>query len=266
MKSWNGGIMKILDIKKIGKNKYEIKLEHETITTYDTIMLKYKITLKKELPEMLIDAIKEETKKAEILNHVIKFIGKKQRSEKEVRAYLQKKNVEEIDEIIELLQEQNLFHELSYIEAYIHDRFMLSNDGPFKIKADLLKEDFDEEKVNLAIEKISEEKVRQKLSKLIEKRINHNHKYSENYLKQKIENQMQQLGYSKEMIDELLEVYQINHLDTLKYEAQKLYAKYKNKKNDNELILYIKQKLFQKQYPIEEINQILEEITLENEK
>ena len=126
--------MKIEHIKKVGKNKYEITLENEKIKTYDTVMLKYQIALKKELSDQMIEEIKEETKIAEIYDKTIVFLNKKLRSEKEVREFLKKQGVEQQEELIEKLRNQGFFHEGAYIEAYIHDRFSFSPDGPNKIK------------------------------------------------------------------------------------------------------------------------------------
>ncbi len=255
--------MKIEHIKKIGKNKYEIELESEKIKTYDTVMLKYQISLKKELSDHMIEEIKAETKTAEIYNKTIAFLNKKLRSEKEVKEYLRKEGVEEQDKLIEKLKSQGFFREDTYIEAYIHDRFSFSQDGPNKIREDLLRQNFCVEKVENGIAQIDENEVMQKLFKLINKKMNSNHKYSEKYCKQKVLEAMQQLGYSKCMIENILENFAIDHKDILEKEAIKLYQKYKMKKSGKELFMILKQKLYQKQYPMDEINEVLEKIVRE---
>ncbi|MCI9234100.1 MAG: hypothetical protein HFH08_05880 [Bacilli bacterium] len=255
--------MKIILIKKIGKNRYEILLENEKIKTYDTVMLKYQIALKKELSEELVEQIKEETEKAEIYEKVIQFLNKKLRSEKEVRDFLKKQEVEEVEELIERLKSQGFFHEDIYIEAYIHDRFSFTIDGPNKIREDLLKQNFPFEKVEKAIQKIDKKEVKNKLSKFIDKKMNLNHKYSEKYCKQKILEQAQLLGYSKELIESILEEYKLDHSVILEQEARKLYQRYSTKKSGKELIFFLKQKLYQKQYPMEDIYNILEKLSRE---
>lgn len=252
--------MKIEHIKKVGKNKYEITLENEKIKTYDTVMLKYQIALKKELSDQMIEEIKEETKIAEIYDKTIVFLNKKLRSEKEVREFLKKQGVEQQEELIEKLRNQGFFHEGAYIEAYIHDRFSFSPDGPNKIKENLLKQDFDYEEVGKALAKIDEKEIRQKLSKLVNKKMSSNHKHSEKYCKQKVLESMQQLGYSKEMIESILSEYNVDHSEILEAEARKLYQKYMARKNEKELIFFLKQKLYQKQYPMDDINIVLEKI------
>ena len=76
---------------------------------------------------------------------------------------------------------------------------------------------------------------------------------------------MTMLGFSKEMVNRQLEKEEVNHTDILEHEARKLYQKYKNKKSGNELYLFLKQKLYQKRYPLDEISLVLDNILSEVE-
>lgn len=258
--------MKIEHIKKKGKNKYEILLENnQRINTYDTVILKYQIILKKELSEELLETIKEETKQAQVLEKTLQYMNRKRRSEKEVRAYLKEFDLDNEEEIINYLKGQGFFDVDSYIEAYIHDRFIFSNDGPNKIKKELLEQGFDESRVNDQIEQIDAFEIKQKLSKLIIKKMNTNHKYSEGYWKQKVLYHLVQLGYHKCLVEEILEGLSINHESILENDARKLFQRYQGKKPPLELRLFLKQKLYQKQYPIDDINQVLEKIYKEKD-
>ena len=258
--------MKIMYIRKIGKNKYEILLEQEKFRTYDTVMLKYQIMLKKELSEELIKEIREETKKAEVYDKAIQFLNRKLRSEREVREFLKTQGIEQMEGIIDQLRSQGFLQEDTYIEAYIHDRFSFSPDGPNKLREDLLKQNFCLEKVENGIAKIEEKEIEKKLLRLIQKKINSNHKYSEMYCKQKVLEGMQQLGYSRYMIESILEKFELDHSDILEKEARKLYQKYKSKKEGKELFMILQQKLYQKKYPIEDINFVLKKIIGESIK
>ena len=53
---------------------------------------------------------------------------KKRRSEKEVRSYLNKFNID-IDSIIFRLKSINLINDIDYTKAYINDQIYLSNTG-----------------------------------------------------------------------------------------------------------------------------------------
>lgn len=251
--------MKIKKLKKIGTNRYQIELEGKTIKTYDRIMLKYQIFLKKELSDELLEKIEIETEEAAIYEKVLQFVNQKRRSAKEVEKFLKKQLIEEEKqrEIINQLQDQGLLNQKEYIEAYVHDRFHFSSEGPHKIREDLLHENFDLDEINSVVEKIDESETRIKLAKLISKKITSNRNCSELYLKQKIMEQMIRLGYCKDMIQDLLDQESIDHTTILEQTAKKLFDKYKSKKKGSELRLMIKQKLYQKGYSLEEITSVL---------
>lgn len=258
--------MKVRNIRKVGKNKYEIEIEnYQKIKTFDTVMLKYQLLLKKEISDALLETIQEETKNAEIYEKTLQFVNRKLRSKKEVMIFLEKQKIQESlkKEILEKLEEQGFFQEQSYIDAYVHDRMSFSNDGPNKIREELFNQGFDHEKVEEAISFLSEEEIQEKLSKLIQKKMHSNHRYSEAYFKQKTLDQMIMLGYPKSMVQEQLEQFEMNHDDILKHEAEKLLSKYQNKKSGKELYYFVTQKLYQKRYPMDEIHQVIEEIIKE---
>lgn len=258
--------MKIEHIKKKGKNKYEILLgNNERVDIYDTVMLKYQIILKKELSNELLDTIKVENKKAQVLEKTLQYMNRKRRNEKEIRNYLKEFDVDNEEEIITYFKKQGFFDTDSYIGAYIHDRFMFSNDGPIKIKKELLEQGFEESKVNTEIEQIDAFEIKQKLSKLVMKKRNTNHKYSEGSWKQRVMYQMVQLGYHKWLVEEILDGILIDHESILENDARKLFQKYQKKRDPQELRLFLKQKLYQKQYPIDDINQVLEKVYKEKD-
>ena len=255
----NGDKMKIKSIKKQA-NKYKIILEDNTIiTTYDDIIIKNNILYKKELDEDLIKKIEQENNYYEAYNKIIKYIKTKLRSEFEIKKYMNKLEINESDKIkiLEKLKIAKLIDDKFYAKAYIHDRISLSNEGPYKIKESLLKECIDENIINQELETLDKNEIKQKLKKLILKKLKTNHKYSENMFKQKILNYFINLGYDRNEIIEIIDNEKIDDNEIIKKEYDKLYNKLKQKYNDYELNIKIKQKLYQKGFKIEEINKIL---------
>ena len=131
----------------------------------------------------------------------------------------------------------------------------LSNDGPYKIKKELLEHNISEEIIDEHIFKIDSNFLEEKLSKLIIKKIA-NTKYSGYVLKQKIVNDFGNLGYSKEMISEIFDNLEVNKTSLLKKEYDKLYKKLSLKYSGKELENKIKTKLYQKGFTMDEINNI----------
>jgi len=250
--------MKIMKIQK-KNNKYKITLEdNNIIETYDEIIIKENILYKKEITEELKDKIEKQNKYYEIYNNILKYIKTKLRSEYEIREYIKKNEIDNNreEELIRKLKASKLIDDKTYTYAYIHDRIKFSNDGPYKIKKELLKNKIEEYIIEEELNKIDKEEIYEKLKKQILKKLSTNTKYSNNMIKQKLTNYFVLQGYEKEMIIEILEDNLISNTNILKKEYDKLYNKYKNKYDEYELKRIIKQKLYQKGFSIDEINNI----------
>lgn len=247
--------MKIINIKK-QNNKYKIKLEDGIIETYDEVIIKNNILYKKEIDEKLKNKIEEENKYYDTYNEIVKLINKKLRSEKEIKEIMNKKQIENQEKLIKSLKNANLINDQLYTRAYIHDKISFSNDGINKIKKDLLNQEIEEKIIDNELEKINQEEQKQKLEKLITKKLNSNTKYSNKMIKQKLTNYFINLGYDKEDISNLLDNKKTNN-EIIKKEYNKLMNKYKTKYDEEKLKYIIKQKLYQKGFNIEEINEII---------
>lgn len=249
--------MKIINIKK-QNNKYKIKLEGNiTIETYDEVIIKNNILYKKEIDEKLKEKIEEENKFYNTYNEIVKLINKKLRSEKEIKEIMKKKEIKNQEELINKLKSSNLINDELYAKAYIHDRISFSNDGINKIKKELVNQEIDEDIIENELNKIDRKDQKEKLEKLIIKKLNTNTKYSNKIMKQKITNYFINLGYDKEEINEILNREQIDNNEIIKREYNKLINKYKTKYEEEKLKYIIKQKLYQKGFNIEEINNLV---------
>lgn len=249
--------MKILGIKK-QNNKYKIKLEgNETIETYDDIIIKNNILYKKEIDEELKRKIEEENKYYDTYNEIVKLINKKLRSEKEIKEIMNKKEIKDKEKMIQQLKNSNLINDELYAKAYIHDKISFSNDGINKIKNELIKQHIDENIIEDELNKIDKEEQNKKLEKLINKKLKANTKYSDKIIKQKLLNYFINLGYNKEDINNILNSNTTNNNEIIKKEYNKLINKYKTKYDEEKLKYIIKQKLYQKGFNIEDINNLI---------
>lgn len=253
--------MEIKNIKKLKSGKYEITLEsNEKIVTYDEVILKNNLLFKKNISLEEIDDINNLNEFYDVYHKTIKYISKKMRSLKEIKEYLKKFNlsIKEEEEIIKKLENSSLINDNMYLKAYISDKIYLSNDGPYKIKNELLKNGIKEFLIDEELEKIDREDFANKLHKLINKKIKSSKTSSYN-TKQKIYLELTNLGYSKDMIDEC---YNDNRDEEsfLEKDFNKIYKDVSHKESDvNKLYLKIKQKLYQKGYSIDKIEKIINE-------
>jgi regulatory protein len=247
--------MKIIKYKKI-KNKYRVFFDNDLkIDLNDNIILKYELLLKKEIDQKLFDEIVLANNKENIYEHALKYINIKIRSKEEIYNYLNKKGYEkeDINNTITRLEKNNLINDDLYVKSYIHDKFYLSSDGLNKIKKYLLDLKLDESIINKYIDEIDREDILDKLNKLIDKKIKSSKTYSGNILRLKLINYFFELGYNKSDIEEILNNKDLMDIDFGIKEYNKLYNKYSKKYDGYELENYIRNKLYQKGYDLNEI-------------
>ena len=145
--------MKITKYTKLTSGKYKVILEdNSSIFLYEDIILNNNLLLKKQIED--IEKIKQENNMYEIYYISKKYINKKYVSKKELKVYLKKKKYleKDINETIKKLEENNILDEKAYCKAYINDKLSFSNDGPNKIKKNLLKNGISEELIDDVME------------------------------------------------------------------------------------------------------------------
>lgn len=247
--------MKILKYKKI-KNKYRVYFDNDIkIDLNDNIILRYELLLKKEIDNKTFDKLVLDNNKEDIYNKAVNYISIKIRSREEIYNYLNKKGYEKEDIVntINRLEKNNLINDDLYIKSYIHDKFYLSSDGLNKIKKYLIDLRLDESIIDKYIEEIDREDIIDKLNKLVDKKIKSNKTYSGNILKMRLVNYFYELGYDKSDIEEVLNSKSLVDIDSGIKEYNKLYNKYSKKYEGYELENFIRNKLYQKGYDLNEI-------------
>ena len=245
--------MKITKYTKLTSGKYKVILEdNSSIFLYEDIILNNNLLLKKQIED--IEKIKQENNMYEIYYISKKYINKKYVSKKELKVYLKKKKYleKDINETIKKLEENNILDEKAYCKAYINDKLSFSNDGPNKIKKNLLKNGISEELIDDVME-IDFKFIYNKLNNLIDKKIKTINNYSGNVLKQKLINYFINLGYDQRIVEEILINKDLYKKEEGIKEYNKLLKKYSNKYSGYELENIIRQKLYVKGFKYDEI-------------
>lgn len=254
--------MKIENIKKLSSGKYKIELDNKNkIITYDDVILKHNLLYHKEVDTDKLNELNIDTKYYDVYNKCVKYISTRLRSEKEINIYLDKFNLEENDkeQIINDLKNIGFINDLNFTKAYISDRIYLSNDGKNKIRKELIGHNINTEVIDEELNKIDESVIKEKLSKLIAKKIKNNHKDSKYMMRQKIYNDIMNLGYSSAMFNECYELLEVDEDSNLEKEFNKWYKKLSSKYCGEELYLKIRQKLYQKGYNVSGIDNLIQE-------
>lgn len=251
--------MKIDKIKKTQSGKYKVSFDNgEKLNLNDDIILKNNLLFHKEIDEEEFNNLNNENEKYNRYLKVLKYIGYKMRSKKEIIEYMNKQEYsdKEKEEILSKLENNNLINDYIYVKAFISDKINLTNDGPYKIKRELINQDIDEDIINQELRLYDENIFYDKLNKLIEKKISSNHKYSEYQLKQKLFDYFNNLGYSRDMINDCLQNIQFKDNSILEKEYHLLYHKLSKKFEGDNLFFEIKNRLLRKGFNINEINEI----------
>lgn len=248
--------MLIKNIKKLNKGKYKVTIDDKDIILYEDILIKYSIFKKKNIDDKLIKEIEKENEFLEIYESSLRYLDIKMRLEKELTKYLKNKfDSKSIDKVIIRLKKEGYIDDSKYVKSYINDKLNLSNDGPYKIKRDLINKGIDEDLINIDIDK---DILIDKLNKIVLKYSNIHKNNSLNVIKTKVLNHFNNLGYDRELIIEVFDNLDIKgNSDKISQEYEKLITKYSKKYSGYKLENTIKQKLYQKGYSIDEINKII---------
>lgn len=149
-----------MKITKLKNGKYKVG----DIITYDEVIIKLNLLNERNID---IEKIYEENKYFEEYFKILKMIERKKRTKKEIDNILVNKNI-----LIEL-ENKGYIDDKKYVAAYLHDKLLLTNYGPLKLKYNLLNLGIDEELVNEELNKIDKSIFLNKLDKLNNKSINY---------------------------------------------------------------------------------------------
>lgn len=249
--------MKIEKYVKDKQNKYKVTIDGEVYTLYDDVIVKYALLMKSEIDKSLFDEIILLNDELKSYYDSIKYITKKLRSEKEIHEFLKKKEISEsvIKKTIKRLKDNNFLNEDIYLKSYINDQINLSNNGPKKIKNNLIKLGLDEEKINEYLNNIDKKIWQDKIDNYIAKKIKVNHTSSSYMLKVKMQNDLVNLGYDKEMIMLSISHYDIIDTDICSKEIEKARKELSKKYSGYELEQKIKMRLYRKGFKISSIEE-----------
>lgn len=197
-------IEKIERIKK-ESNVYTVSLtDGQTYDIWDELMIQYKLSVGKAFkPESLKEAVLE-TQYYKGKYSILKYLGNKNRSMKEIETYLKKKDYDSdiIDRIKDFLVENNLVNDEFLAENYIQEA-VSKGYGALKIKYELEKRGIVikaiEEKISQYLPKDQE---REKAQQIFEARLNGQVPNQKNCAK--IARYLASKGYDMEMICEII--------------------------------------------------------------
>ena len=144
----------------------------------------------------------------DIYNKVINYIKIRLRSKKEIINYLKKMDISNdlIENIIDKLIIDKYIDDERFSIAYIKDKYNFSSNGPYKIINELVSLGIDRDLAYTYTFNIIDNE-EEKINKLINKYIKLDKKHDWYYVKNKIYNNLVNLGYSKDVVINILNNY-----------------------------------------------------------
>lgn len=249
--------MEIVKLIKKNKNVYQVKFSDNTsLNFYDDTIINYNLLVNKEISDLQIKEIINYNNKIDAYYKALSYINVKLRTKNEIRKKLKDYDKNIIDEVIEKLESQKYLDDELYIKSYINDQINLTLNGPKKILFELEKLGFKD--IYKYMYMFDDVNWQEKIEKIISKKVKSNHNLSVIMLKNKIKNDLINLGYSKDLFQDVVENYVLlDNEEIINKEINKFKKKYKNKYSEEEMNYKLKYYLNQKGFNTEMINDLL---------
>mgnify|MGYP004587349501 FL=1 len=201
--------MKIVKYTRLASGKYKVLFNNKKeLILYESVIIDTNLLYKKEITNEEYNNLVNLNNYQDIYNKVIKYIGIRLRSKKEITDYLKKMDLstEVVDDILNKLITNKYIDDERFSYAYIKDKYNFSNNGPYKIINELVKLGIDKDMAyTYTFDIITNEE--EKINKLINKYVKSDKKHDWYYLRNKIYNNLINLGYSKEIVISILNNY-----------------------------------------------------------
>ena len=201
--------MKIVKYTRLASGKYKVLFDNKKeLILYESVIINTNLLYKKEITSEEYNNLVSLNNYQDIYNKVIKYIGIRLRSKKEITDYLKKMDLstEVVDDILNKLITNKYIDDERFSQAYIKDKYNFSNNGPYKIINELVKLGIDKDiAYTYTFDIITNEE--EKINKLINKYVKSDKKHDWYYLRNKIYNNLINLGYSKEIVINILNNY-----------------------------------------------------------
>lgn len=149
--------MKITKIEAQKKNDERVNIYIDEEFAFGlSLELVYSHSLKKGMevdPDFLNDVVLAE-EQIRANNVALRFLGYRQRAEKEIRDRLYKDDFDEdiIENTLDYLRRNQLLNDLEFAKSFMKDKINLSNHGPQKIRYELYQKGIDKEIIDQVLE------------------------------------------------------------------------------------------------------------------
>lgn len=264
--------MSLKVITKIGRQKnnperYNIYLDEQySFAVDEATLIKFGLMKGKTLEQFDIDEIVYEDEIAKAFNKGLNFLSYQMRSEQEVRKKLLAAEHGEavVEEAIRKLAKLGFLNDETYSKALLETKKRTAKKGPRAIQQDLMKKGIHKDLQKEVLQQYSHEDQLQNALSLAEKLVRAGDAKTPAQVKQKIQDLLLRKGYTFAIVSEVLDQIELTRDDEewnelIEKQGDKIWAKFSAKFAGSERNMKVKQALYQKGFPVEVINQYIEQ-------
>lgn len=242
--------LRIIKYRRMANGKYKVELDTGSdLLLYEDVILKYELLLLKEIDDKLLIEVDKANQEWDVYYVALKSLKSRFKSIKDLRDSLLKKEYPKdlVDSAINRLIKQGYLDDNSFARGYINTQIVTSLKGPNKISKELFIKGVSNNIIADELKVFDVNLQKEKIEKIINKEIKINRTRGGVVLKNKIVNDLINLGYSFDIVQSVIDKFEFSdNLDIAKKEYDKLYKKLSRKYSGRELEYKIKEKLYQK--------------------
>ncbi|WML49829.1 recombination regulator RecX [Neobacillus sp. PS3-34] len=254
------------------QDRYNIFMDYGNGEQYafsvdENVLLKFRMKKGMELDDLSLMEINYQDDIRKAYNLAISHLASRIRSEKEIRDYLSKKEMEDpvINEVVHKLIQQNYINDLDFALAYVRTQMNTTDKGINIIKTELKEKGITGSMMEDALKEYPFEIQVEKAVKLCDKNSKKNTKESKRMAEQKLESMLMRKGYPFDVIQiavkenkEVDDEQENDEFNAIRFQGEKLQRKY-SKYNGFEYKQKMKQALFRKGFSFDLIERFLDE-------
>ena len=249
--------IRILKVEK-ARNTYIVTTTEDEFKIDEDTLIKHVIIKDREFTKTEFKNILNDIEFNKLFNKTLKYLGYGERTEYEIRKYLDKATNSE--KVIKKLKRLGYIDDIQYANKYL-DYCFRTNKGPYYCRNKLGEKGVDNKIIDNVIEKYTSVMQSEALTNIINKELKNNNKIPALAQKRRLINKLLRNGFSGENVYEIINKANFvdNSDDTLKVDYQKQLDKLAKKElSDYEKKQRIIAYLLNKGYDYKKINEIIE--------
>lgn len=172
----------------------------------DDLRYKYGLSSGKEVTQEFIDDVLKAEEQNKVINHALKFLSYRQRSEKEIYDRLRKNEYDEnmINNAIEYCKDQGYINDKDFAETFIRDKININRLGSQRIKYELMGKGISRDIIDKVLVPDYDEELDMAME-LAEKKMYSYRNDDRNAIYRKLGGYLQRRGYSFDIVRKVLD-------------------------------------------------------------